>query len=133
LEFRDREGLLQATLAAHLVLTVDRSAGGDGPDRIRRLAQCRDLLVGQVNEVHAFETARAKVEERYLDGAAADFPAARRASAEQRTRSERLAVSAMRIAELDGAEPPPPDDPAASDAGDRPRHRPRRARRVEDV
>ena len=64
----------------------------------------------------ALETARTTVEARYLDGMAADFPAARRAWAEQRTRSETMAVIALRIAELDGADPPPPDDPAVFDA-----------------
>lgn len=72
--------------------------------------------LGRVNELHAFETARTTVEARYLDGLAADFPAACRAWVEQRTRSETQAVIALRLAELDGAEPLPPDDQAAFDA-----------------
>jgi hypothetical protein len=46
-----------------------------------------------------------------------DTPCADRVSrAEQCTRSETLAVMALRIAELGGAEPEPPDDPVAFDA-----------------
>ena len=66
--------------------------------------------------LNAFETARATVEARYLDGMAVDIPAARRAWAEQRTRSETMAVVTLRMAELDGADPGPPDDPAVFDA-----------------
>jgi hypothetical protein len=42
--------------------------------------------------------------------------AAVREWAEQRTRSETLAVTAFRIAELDGFDPPPPDDEVAFEA-----------------
>jgi hypothetical protein len=56
------------------------------------------------------------VERKHLDGVTALFPAAVREWAEQRTRSETLAVTAFRIAELDGFGPPPPDDEAAFDA-----------------
>ena len=115
-EFLDRERLLQVALAAHLGLAVDDATGRRGPDRLGRLAQCRDLIFGRVTELHALETAPTAVEARYLDGVAADFPAARRAWAEQRTRSETMAVIALRIAELDGADPGPLDDPAAFDA-----------------
>ena len=115
-ECLEREALVQAALGAHLGLALRQSTGRDGADRLHRLVQYRDLLLGRVTELHAFETARATVEARYLDGMAADFPAARRAWAEQRTRSETMAVIALRIAELDGADPGPPDDPAVFDA-----------------
>jgi hypothetical protein len=69
-----------------------------------------------VTEIHAYERVREQVELRYLDGVAADFPLARRAWAEQRTRSETMAVIAQRIAELDGAEPASSDDPAVFEA-----------------
>jgi hypothetical protein len=39
------------------------------------MVQDRDLLFGGVIELHAFETARAQVEARYLAGMTADFPA----------------------------------------------------------
>ena len=115
-ECLEREGLVQAALGAHLGLALEHPASRDDGDRLGRLTQCRDLLLGRVNELHAFEAARTAVEARYLDGMAADVPAARRAWAEQRTRSETMAVIALRIAELDGADPPPADDHAAFDA-----------------
>ncbi len=114
--FLDREGLVLTALTAHVGLVIGESAERLEANPLRLLVQDRDLLCGRVNELHAFETARTQVEQRYLSGMAADFPAARRAWAEQRTRSEETAVMAMRMAELDGAEPPPPDDPAAFDA-----------------
>ena len=115
-ECLEREGLVQAALGAHLGLALGQSANRDGADRLRRLVQYRDLLLGRVDGLHALETARTTVEARYLDGMAADFPTARRAWAEQRTLSETMAVIALRIAELDGADPPPADDPGAFDA-----------------
>ena len=115
-EVLEREVLVHAALGAYLGLAVD------GPrDRLRHqgllgLVGRRDVLLGRVTELHALETARAAVEARYLDGTAALFPAAVRAWAEQRTRSETMAVMALRLAELEGADPPPPDDPAALEA-----------------
>ena len=111
--FLDREGLILTALTAHVGLVIGESAERLKANPLRLLVQDRDLLLGRVTELHAFETARTQVETRYLAGMAADFPAARRAWAEQRTRSEETAVMAMRMAELDGAEPPPPDDQAA--------------------
>ena len=115
-EFLDGEGLLQTALTAHLGLAADEATVRRGPDRLDRLVQYRDLLFGRVTPLHAFEAARTAVEARYLDRMAADFPAARRAWAEQRTRSETMAVIALRMAELDGADPPRPDDPGAFEA-----------------
>ena len=80
------------------------------------LVEIRDLLFARVNELHALEAAREAVEARYLDGVSALFPAGQRAWPEQRTRSRTAAVMALRLAELDGAEEPPPDDPAAFEA-----------------
>lgn len=114
--FLDREGLVQAALSAHLGLVVDRPADRAEVKHLLGVAQIRDLLLGRVAELHAHDTARTSVEARYLDGVPADFPAARRAWAEQRSRSETMAVVALRIAELDGAEPAPADDPVALEA-----------------
>jgi len=63
--------------------------------------------------LHALETARCRVEARYLGGASALFPADKRAWAEQRRLSEAMAVTAMRPAELEGHDLPPADDPAS--------------------
>jgi choline dehydrogenase-like flavoprotein len=114
--FLDREGLIQAALSAYLGLVVDRPTDRAETKHVLGLCQIRDLLLGRVTELHAHETARAKVEARYLDGVAADFPAAQREWADQRTRSETMAVIAVRLAELDGADPPQPDDPEAFEA-----------------
>lgn len=114
-DFIDREGLVHAALATRLALIL--SAPDElGGDPLRHLAVCRDLFLLRVTELHALETARSRVEARYLDGAEADFPAARQAWAEQRRKSETSAVLASRLSELDGAEPPPADDPAAFEA-----------------
>lgn len=114
-EFLDREVLVQAALGAHFALASSLVELPD-PGPLRWIATCRDLLVGRVNELHAFEIARARVESRYLGGTAADFPAAQRAWSEQRAASETMTVCALRIAELDGAEPGPLEDQAAFDA-----------------
>lgn len=115
-EFLDREQLIQAALGAHLGLAV--SGGNDrfesGP--LERIVQNRNLLFVRVNELHAFETARTIVEGRYLAGAPADFPAARRAWAEQQTASETMTLIALQIAEFDGAPPRPSDEQTVFDA-----------------
>jgi hypothetical protein len=115
-EFIDREVLIDGALSAHLGLAVHAGSGQPIDRAPVGLVQVRDLLFARVNELHAFETARAAVERKHLDGASALFPAAVRDWAEQRTQSETLAVTAFRIAELDGFGPPPPDDEAAFDA-----------------
>ena len=114
-EFLDREGLVQALLSAHLALAID--ADDRHSERATLpIVKFRDLLIGRVNELHAMEAARLEVERRYLDGVPALFPAGQCAWAIQRTDSERQAVIAMRLAEFDGAEPPPDDGPVAVEA-----------------
>jgi hypothetical protein len=115
-EFIDREVLIDGALSAHLGLAVHAGSGQPIDKAPIGLIQVREVLFARVNELHAFETARASVERKHLDGATALFPAAVREWAEQRTRSETLAVAAFRIAELDGFDPPPPDDEVAFDA-----------------
>jgi hypothetical protein len=112
----DREGLIYVALVGQVGIAITDSDVPLEGSPLARLVQCRDLLLGRVTELHAFEVARDRVEARYLDGAAADFPAARRAWDRQGHESEMAAVMAMRMAELDGAEPPAPDDPAAFEA-----------------
>jgi len=115
-DFVDREILVQAALSAYLGLAVEGTAS---PARDRapiRVVRCRDLLLGRVTELHAMEAARSRVEARFLDGAPALFPAGQRRWEEQRTQSETMAVLAMRLAELDGHDPPVPEDSAAVDA-----------------
>ncbi len=115
-EFIDREVLIDGALSAHLGLAVHAGSGQPIDKALVGLVQVRDVLFARVTELHAFEMARAAVERKHLDGVTALFPAAVRDWEEQRTRSETLAVTAFRIAELDGFDPPPPDDTQAFDA-----------------
>jgi len=114
--FVECEVLVQAALSAYLALTVEGTASPARDRALPRVVRCRDLLLGRVTELHAMETARDRVEARFLDGAPALWPAGQRAWDEQRTQSETMAVIALRLAELDGYDPPPPDDGAAVDA-----------------
>ena len=57
--------------------------------------------------------ARERVEARYLDGHSALFPATIRDWAKQYKRIETLAGLAARLAELDGLDASPPEDPQA--------------------
>ena len=80
------------------------------------IVRCRDLLLARVSELHALETARSRVEARFLDNAPAVFPAGQRAWDEQRHQSKTVAVLALRIAELDGHAEPAAEDAAAFEA-----------------
>lgn len=115
-DFLDREGLIYVILVSQVAIAVNVPDAPVEGAPLARLVQARDLLLGRVTELHAFEAARDRVEARYLDGARADFPAARRAWDRQRHDSEEAAVMALRLAELDGAPAPPPDDPVAFEA-----------------
>ncbi len=110
-DFLDREGLIYVALMGQVAMALSVTDAPVEATPLARLVQARDLLIARVTELHAFETARSRVEVRYLDGVAAAFPAARRAWDRQCHESEAAAVMAMRIAELDGAPPPPDDDP----------------------
>jgi hypothetical protein len=113
--FLDREGLIYLVLVSQVAIALEVADARLEGTALNRLAFCRDLLLARVAELHAFEAAREQVETRYLDGAVAVVPAARRAWDRQRHDSEEAAVMALRLAELDGADPPPPDDQATSD------------------
>ena len=115
-DFVDREVLVQAALSAYLGLTVEGSASQVRDRVLIPVVRCRDLLLGRVTEFHAMETAHSRVEARFLGGAPALFPASQRRWEEQRTQSEAMAVIAMRLAELDGFDPPVPEDAAAVEA-----------------
>ena len=80
------------------------------------IPRIRDALFVRVAELHALQTAREQLAARYLETAQALFPAGLRAWDGQRHASEREAVIADRLAELDGREPAPPDDQGAIDA-----------------
>jgi hypothetical protein len=114
-EFLDREALLQAALSAYLAMAISAD-NADARVPVISLIQIRNALFARVSELHALEAARAAVEGRYLDGVPALFPAGQREWAKQQTESEREAVIALRLAEFDGAEPPPDEDPVAFEA-----------------
>ena len=112
-EALDREALIHASLTAYMALAMEATSA----DRaVAPVDQLRDLLLRRVFELHALEEARGRVEDRYLQGTPALFPALQRAWDEQREQSEQSAVMAIRIAELDGFEEPPPDDVDAFEA-----------------
>jgi hypothetical protein len=103
-ELLDREALVNAILYGQFALlgnepTTDPVAD---PDHARRLTAYRDVALRRVIEIHAAEKARSLAEARYLDGHPAVFPDALRAWDEQVHATERLAVMADRLAELDG-------------------------------
>jgi hypothetical protein len=72
-EVIEREGLVQAVLAAHLGMAL--MADDDEKEApTLKVAEIRDLLLGRVTELHATEAARVAAEARYLDGGAGPLP-----------------------------------------------------------
>ena len=115
-EALEREVLLEAVFSAHLGLAaIDTEDGKRSavPTHVSRLDMVRSSVLLRVSELRAMEEARSQLEAKYLDGHAALFPATIRDSTEQLRRTERLAVVAERLAELDGLEPAPTEDPDA--------------------
>jgi hypothetical protein len=112
-ESLDREELVHLVLGQQLALTsgcnsLRRSPEAGGPGRVR----VQSMIVDRVSELAAMETARVRVEARHLGGSPALFPADHRRWTEQRQTSEKLAVMAAVLADLDGVElPPPPAEP----------------------
>jgi hypothetical protein len=118
-EALDRERLIEALLTAHLGLaTIDTEDGKRSavPTHAWRLNEVRTSALSRASEWRAMELARSRIEATYYDGRSVLFPATVRACGEQLERSEHLAVMAERLAELDGLDPSPPDDPDAFDA-----------------
>jgi hypothetical protein len=112
----DRELLLEGLISAHLGLaTIDTEDGKRSaiPTRARRLESIRRLALARLAEWRALETARSRVEAKYLDDHLALFPAAIRDWAKQLERIATLARLAERLAELDGLDPSPLEDPDA--------------------
>jgi hypothetical protein len=97
----EREALLHAALTAYMLLAVERGARQDG--EWLSVAHLRDLALARVGELHALRDARSLVEQRFLGGERALFPAAQRAWEAQFTQADRLARMTVRQGELDGA------------------------------
>jgi hypothetical protein len=97
------EGLVLALLTAHVSLTLEAEERAATVGI--HLAHQRDLLLDRVAELLALQEARRRVEERYLAGHPALFPATARQWDEQLRNSQETAVMTLRLAELEGAEP----------------------------
>jgi hypothetical protein len=110
----DREALMCTALSAHLglVMADDGKAGHSiFPSRAEGLTVLRGGVVARASELRALETARARVEARYLGGHPALFPATVRSWTEQRERTETLAAITVQLAEFEGLASVAADDP----------------------
>ncbi len=96
-----------------LLANEGQEEGRRDPAYLQRFASSRDALTCRVGELRAAQEARAIVEERYLAGQAALFPAAVTAWAEQLKRTEAVANMAVRLGEVDGVPPAATVDAAA--------------------
>lgn len=114
-ELLEREELISTIFALQLAMLLGDERGKRRPDdsHLSRLELCRRLTLLRVNELLASREARVSVEARYLDGHPALFPDLAAAFEEQLLQSQKIAVMAVRAAELDGVEPAPPEDPEA--------------------
>ena len=111
-ELLDREGLRATLLASHIALVLSERGGKHPPDEfhLRRLEQCAGLTRLRVNELLAWQEARASIETRYLDGHSALFPDVAAAFGAQLQDSGEIAAMAARAAGLAGLEAEQPDD-----------------------
>jgi hypothetical protein len=115
----DREALMCTALSAHLglIMVDDREAGHSVfRSRAEGLTALRCGAVARASELRALETARVRVEARYLGGHPALFPATARSWVEQRERTETLAEIIVRLAEFEGLPRLPGDDPGVFEA-----------------
>jgi hypothetical protein len=115
----DREALMCTALSAHLglVMADDGDVGHSiFRSRAEGLTALRGGAVARASELRALETARARVEARYLGGHPGLFPATVRSWTGQRERTETLAEITVQLAELEGLPPLPPGDPEVFEA-----------------
>jgi hypothetical protein len=110
----DREALMCTALSAHLGLVMaddGRIQHSVFPSRAEGLTALRGGAVSRASELRAVETARERVEGRYMGGHPALFPSTVRSWTGQRLRTEGLAAITVQLAELEGLAPVPADDP----------------------
>jgi hypothetical protein len=115
-EFLDHEALVQGLICAGLaVLTMNDSKPHRPlfPSYEVGMTAMRDAAVVRASEMRAIGAARTRVEARYFDGVGLLFPAQAREWVEQLERTERIATSTSRLAELDGLAPAPAGDSEA--------------------
>jgi hypothetical protein len=115
----DREALMCTALSAHLGLVMaddSRARHSVFPSRAEGLTTLRGAAVARFSELRALETARQRVETRYLGGHPALFPVTVRSWTAQRERTEGLAAITVQLAELEGLAPVAADDSDAFEA-----------------
>jgi hypothetical protein len=115
----DREALMCTALSAHLglVMADDGDAGHSiFRSRAEGLTALRSGVVARASELRALETARKRVEVRYLAGHPSLFPATVRSWTDQRQRTETLAEITVRLEKFEGLPPLPADDPGVFEA-----------------
>ena len=91
----EREAFIHAALTGYLLLAIERGERQPPPEMLP-LSRLRDLLVGRVGELHALRDARGIVEQRFLGGQSALFPAARREWEQQFVQTDLIARMALR-------------------------------------
>lgn len=103
-EQSERDTLFHAALAAHFaLLTGTPPRKRDGAHRARVSKMC-GLLFDHLREMQAWASARARAEERYLDGRASLFSDVATASEQQLEAMRQSGALALQLAELDGAD-----------------------------
>jgi hypothetical protein len=115
----ERETLMCTALSAHLglVMADDGDAGHSiFRGRAEGLTALRGAAVARASDLRALETARERVEARYLGGHPALFPATVRSWTGQRERTDAIAEITVRLAEFEGLPPLPADDPEVFEA-----------------
>jgi hypothetical protein len=115
----ERETLMCTALSAHLglVMADDGDAGHSiFRSRAEGLTALRGAAVARASDLRALETARERVEARYLGGHPALFPATVRSWTGQRERTDAIAEITVRLAEFEGLPPLPADDPEVFEA-----------------
>lgn len=115
----ERETLMCTALSAHLglVMADDGEAGHSiFRSRAEGLTALRGGAVARASELRALETARGRVEARFLGGHPALFPATVRSWTGQRERTDAIAEITVRLAEFEDLPPLPADDPGDFEA-----------------
>jgi hypothetical protein len=108
-EFLEREGLIDAALAACVALLASEKPR---PAKYaERLARLRKLLALRVSELRAAQEARSIAEKRYLGGHGPLFPDVAAAWDQQLARAEAIADLAVQLTEVAGVPPEVPSAP----------------------
>ena len=109
-----RQMLLAAACSARLALlfATHRKTNQRDAGYLAQLLELRDLVVGQVDDLHAIGAAREAVERRYLAGHPALFPDAQADRAGQVDLAKQIGLAAVTAADKGGVASPTSPDPA---------------------